>query len=244
MALFSWQKKPKEDGTEEFTLPDELTTKIEAGANAAADLTPKVTQILESLAGINKFVETQTAKDAAATRTATATKNTETQAELEERIESLMLEGKTKEAIALATQPLTNEVLLSRADRIKREVFENAERFPYYHGDIKREVDALLESQPAAFRNNAQNVENCYHTVLGKHTPELVEGKLKNRFASSEGSRGTSSGSAGNTSVADDNKDRLAGLEADEQVKRAAKHLGFSVKEYASILDKEGIGYA
>ena len=31
MALFSWQKKVKEDGAEEFTLPDELTTKIEAG---------------------------------------------------------------------------------------------------------------------------------------------------------------------------------------------------------------------
>jgi len=41
MALFSWQKKPKEDGTEEFTLPDELTAKIDAGAAAAADLTPK-----------------------------------------------------------------------------------------------------------------------------------------------------------------------------------------------------------
>jgi hypothetical protein len=33
-------------------------------------------------------------------------------------------------------------------------------------------------------------------------------------------------------------------LEADENVKRAAKHLGFTPKAYAEILDKEGIGYA
>jgi hypothetical protein len=244
MALFSWQKKVKDDGVEEFALPDELTTKIEAGANAAADLTPKVTEILKSLEGINKFVETQTAKDAATTRAAAAKTSTESQSELEERIEALMLEGKTREAVALASQPVTNEVLLLRADRIKREVFEDAEKYPYYSGDIKKEVDALLENQPVAFRNNAQNVENCYHTILGKHTPELVEGKLKSRFASSEGGRGTSSGSAGSTAVADDNKNRLATLEADENVRRAAKHLGFTPKAYAEILDKEGIGYA
>ena len=97
----------------------------------------------------------------------------ELSAELEERIESLMLEGKTKEAIALATQPLTNEVLLSRADRIKREVFENAERFPYYHGDIKREVDALLESQPGGmpFRDDIE-------PIFGSLSRSLAEDSL------------------------------------------------------------------
>lgn len=239
MALFSWQKKPKEDGTEEFTLPDELTNKIEAGANAAADLTPKVTQILESLEGINKFVETQTAREAAAAAAAAVSKRTETATETEERIESLMLEGKTKEAIALANQPLINEVMLTRADRIKREVFEDAEKFPYYHGDVKKEIDALLENQPIQFRNNAQNVENCYHTILGKHTAELVEGKLKNRFAGSEGGRGTSTGSAGSSSTS--TKERPA---ITDDVRKAAKLLGFKAEDYAKILDDEGVGYA
>ena len=239
MALFSWQKKSREDGTEEFTLPDELTTKIDAGAAAAADLTPKVTEILESLKGINKFVETQTARETAAAAAAASSRRTETATETEERIESLMLEGRTKEAIALANQPLINEVMLTRADRIKREVFEDAEKFPYYNGDVKKEIDALLENQPVQFRNNAQNVENCYHTILGKHTTELVEGKLKNRFAGSEGGRGTSTGSAGSSGTA--TKERPA---ITDDVRRAAKLLGFKAEDYAKILDDEGIGYA
>jgi hypothetical protein len=240
MALFTWQKKPKEDGTEEFTLPDELQTQIKAGADAAAQL-PKLTALLE---GLQSTMESSTAaqkkKDEDAAAEAARKRSTEGQAELEEKIEELMLSGKTKEAIALVNQPMAREVLLLRADRIKREVFEDGEKFPYYHGDIKKEVDALLDNQPVEFRNNALNVENCYHTILGKHTKELVEGKIKNRFAGSEGGRGTSSGSAGDTSIGDTKK---TGVITDD-VRRAAKTLGFKPEEYVKILDEEGVGYA
>ena len=243
MARFPWQKAETPEGKEEFTLPDELQKQIKDGADAAAQL-PKIT---EMLAGLNSLVQEQVTsqkkREEILTRQQQQQNNTESAQELEERIEALMLEGKTREAISLATQGQTQAIKAIHADQVRRELFDSdPEKFQYYSGGIKREVDALIANQAVDFRTNPFNIENCYHTVLGKHTKEIVEGKLKTRFASGNGG-GTSSGSAGNTGASDGKESRVAGIAADPEVIRAARQCGIPVAEYAKMLEEDGVVY-
>ena len=239
MAVFPWQKTEK-NGTEEFTLPDDLQKKIDDGANAAAEL-PKIRELLE---GLNNVMATQTAeqkaREAAAKRAEQQQQQQQNDGTLEEQIEELMLAGQTKKAVALATQGQTSEILLLRADRIKRELFEDEKKFKYYHGDLKKEVDALINGQTLQARNDPSVVENCYKTVLGNHTDELLEGKIKSRFAGSENdARGTSIGAAGSSGSGEHKKYPVT-----DDVRKAAKLLGFTPEDYAEMLDKDGVGYA
>jgi hypothetical protein len=239
MAIFNWQKKTSEGGAEEFTLPDDIVAKLDAGAAAAAEL-PKITQMLQDLKDTQAAsTAEQKKRDDTAKAAATRAAADEAQGTLEEQIEELMLSGQTKKAIALATQGQASEILLLRADRIKREVFEDEKKFKYYHGDLKREVDALIQAQPLQAKNDPSVVENCYKTVLGNHTDELLEGKIKTRFAGSDSdSRGTSSGSAGSSGASTHEKKAPT-----DEVRRAAKLLGFTAEDYVEMLDKEGVGY-
>jgi len=247
MARFPWQKQEVEGKEPEFTLPDELQKKIDAGAAAAAEL-PKMTQVLNDLKSIME-TSTKSAKERedAAAAAAARKQNEEQAGTLEERIESLMLEGKTKDAVSLATQPLATELLLLRFNQTKNEVFSDEDAFEFYHGDIKKEVDRLLEGQSLQFKADPaharENIKNCYDTVVGRHHKEILEGKLKNRFASSESSaRGTASGSAGNSGAAGEGK--RAPVQDLEEIKKAARLLGFKTDDYIKLLDEEGIGYA
>ena len=149
-----------------------------------------------------------------------------------------------KAAIAKATQGHTSAILKLNASNIRREVFEDANEFKYYHGDIKREVDTLIAGPKLQARNDPSVIKNCYLTVLGRQNDEIVEGKIKNRFAGSTGTGGTSSGSAGSSGAADDKASILRGLENDPMVLKAARTLGMKPAEYAKMLDEEGIGYA
>jgi hypothetical protein len=154
-----------------------------------------------------------------------------------------MLEGKTKDAIALATQGQTLAIKAIHAEQVRKELFDSdPDKFRYYTGDVKREVDALIANQAVDFRTNALNIENCYHTVLGKHTEEIVEGKLKTRFASGSGG-GTSNGSAGSSGASDGKESRIAGIAADSEVIRAARQCGIPVAEYAKMLEEDGVAY-
>jgi hypothetical protein len=244
MARFPWQKAETSDGKEEFTLPDELQKQIKDGADAAAQL-PKIT---EMLAGLNSLVQEQVTsqkkRDDAGRQQQQQQQSSETSQELEERIEALMLEGKTKDAIALATRGQTLAIKAIHAEQVRKELFDSEpDKFQYYSGDIKREVDALIANQGVDFRTNALNIENCYHTVLGKHTKEIVEGKLKTRFASGSGGSGTSNGSAGSTGASDGKESRIAGIAANSEVIRAARQCGIPVAEYAKMLEEDGVAY-
>jgi hypothetical protein len=243
MALFSWQKKPKEDGTEEFTLPDELQNQIKAGADAAAQM-PK---LMETLNGLKSIMETQSKaqkdKEDAEAAAALRLKNSKNQEETDAEIEELFLTD-PKAAIAKATQGHTSAILTLNASNIRREVFEDEKEFKYYHGDIKKEVDTLIAGQTLQARNDPSVIKNCYLTVLGRHNDEIVEGKIKSRFAGSTGTGGTSNGSAGSSGAADDKASILRGLENDPMVLKAARTLGMKPADYAKMLDEEGIGYA
>lgn len=237
MAKFFWQRtKDETSGEEKFALPEEMEKQLAAGAKAAEEL-PKITQLLADLKSTQEskeVAEKKTRDDAAAA--AARKKAEETNGTLEEQIEALMLEGKTKEAVKLATQDQAAVLMTLRADNVKRELFEDAEKFKYYHGDIKREVDELLSGQSLTLRNDPASVANCYHTIIGKHANEILEGKIKTRFAGSEsGSRGTSSGSAGSG----DKKE----LKITDDVKKLAQQFGVKPEDYAEMLEQEGIGY-
>ena len=162
-----------------------------------------------------------------------------TQAEIDAEIEELMLTN-PREAIRKATETQSAVILQIRADNIRRELFEDQDKFKYYAGDIKREVDALIQAQSLSSRNDPSVVENCYLTVLGKHTDDVAEGKLKNRFAGSETNRGTSTGSAGDSSATGKGKTHID-AEYDKDIRKAAKQTGIPYEEFLKQLEKEGV---
>lgn len=225
-----WAKKDNEEGTIEF--PDELKKKIDDSAAATAEL-PRIKELLE---GMNSFVADAKKEREEAARVAAAKRTQEHQESVDDEIESLILTN-PKEAIKKATDPLAQLLLQTRADGIKRELFEDQDKFKYYTGDIKREVDALIAGQQLSFKIDPASLENAYHAVVGKHFDEIQEGKLKTRFASSTGGN-TSNGNAGDTAVKDYTQSPIA-----EDIKKAAKQFGIDPKEYAKMLDTEGIGY-
>jgi phage I-like protein len=233
---FPWQKDEK-TGEAVMELPDELVDQIKKGSEAAS----KLSTIESTLADLKSIMASSTEaadneKKEAAARAAAAAR-AEEEGSVESKIEQLMLEGKTKEAIALATQGQTQAIKAVHADNVRRELFEDQDKFKYYHGDIKREVDALLANQVVDFRMNPANIENCYNTVIGKKMPEILEGKIKTRFATSSGGS-TATGAAGDSGV-DDKKN----LKLSEEAKKAARLLGFSEEDYKKMLDEEGVAY-
>ena len=238
MALFSWQKKQKEDGTEELALSQEDQERMDRAAKAAEEL-PGIKEKLSGLDKINEFITAFQSEREEEKRKVTALKNKETQTATDEEFEDLMLTD-PKKAVGMALQPTQQALLTLRADNLKREVFEDTKTYRYYHGDIKTEVDKLIAGQPLVARNDPSVIENAYLTVVGRHHDEIMEGKLKDRFAASESSgRNTSSGSAGDNGVADKKQVVIT-----DDIRKIAKGLGFKPEEYAKMLDEEGIGYA
>lgn len=232
--------KDKDSGEASFELPDDLVKKIEKGAEATEKLS-NIERLLQEQKDIQakKEKEDKEAKEAAARAQAFKNKQEE-EGTIEEQVEALMLEGKTKEAIELATKnktdALANVLFATRADQIKRELFDDTEKFKYYHGPLKAEIDSLLEKQPLSFRQDPANIENVYATVVGKHHDEIVEGKIKSRFAAGSGVSHSSGDKDGGTG------DKEPPVITDE-VRKAAKTFGMKPEEYAKMLVEEGVGY-
>ena len=145
-----------------------------------------------------------------------------------------------KEAIRRATEGQSVAIMTLRADGIRRETFEDQEKFKYYTGDFKSKVDALIAGQNLTARNDSSVVENCYKTVLADHMDQILEGKLKSRFASGTSSSGTSSGSAGDSGSGGREKAKIdASLEKD--IRRAAAQTGYSYEDYVKELEADGV---
>ena len=237
MALFSWQKKQKEDGTEELAFSQEDQERMDKAAKAAEEL-PAIKEKLSGLDKINEFIDAFKADREAEKQKTQRQQQQQQQQDTEAEFEDLMLTD-PKKAMSMALQPTQQALLILRADNLRREVFEDSKKFKYYHGDIKSEVDKLIAGQPITSRNDPSVVENAYLTVVGRHHDEIVEGKLKDRFAASEGSgRSTSSGAAGDTGTAEEKQTVIT-----DDIRKIAKGLGFKPEEYAKMLDEEGIGY-
>jgi len=238
MALLDWMKKEQKDGKDqvEIKLDEETQKKLDKSLSMSDDLA-KMRETIDGLKGIQAFVDEQRKEKEAAAAAAARKTQAESQAQSDEELQNLILTDPAA-AIKKGTQDQTMAILTLRADNVKRDVFENTEKFQYYTGDVKGEIDKLLAVQSLQARNDPSVVENCYWTVLGKHSEELREGKLKSRFASAGSSRGTSSGNAGEGA----GKPELQ-LEINDDIRKAAKFAGMSPEDYAKMCYDQGVGY-
>lgn len=236
-----WQRKAGENGADEIevTLPDELKTRLE-NSISKGDFDSKLAELQASLSSIStRFQREDEERARASARKAqedAATKNSYTKEQLDE----MMLTDPVSAVQRLIKDQSEsqNQVLLSvRADALRREVFEDQDKFQYYTGDLKQEVDKLLEAQTLAARNDRSVIEHAYYSTVGRHQRDLSDGKLKNRFAASDTGDRTTTGRV--TSGTD--PEELRPMSDDDR--KAARILGFDEKEYQKMLKEEGVGY-
>lgn len=237
MPMFSWQRE-KDSNDINVKISDEDQKKIDAAAAAAAEL-PGIKDKLSGLDKINEFITSFQQEREEEKKKKQQQQQQQQSQENDEEFETLMLTD-PKKAVSMALGPTQQAVLTLRADNLRREIFEDSKKFKYYHGDIKSEVDKLIAGQTLAARNDPSVVENAYLTVVGKHHDEIMEGKLKDRFAASDSSgRGTSSGAAGDSGTGGDKKAPVI----TDDIRKLAKAFGTTPEEYAKLLDAEGVGY-
>jgi hypothetical protein len=221
----------------EVSLPAELEQRLNKALENGEKLS-KLDELQASLASIQQRFQRDDEERANAARS----KVQNNQSELDnEKIQELMLTdpaAATQLLVKKQMEPTQIALLTLRADNIRNEVFSDAERYPYYTGDLKREIDALLDGQTLAARNDKAVVENAYFATLGRKQREVTEGKLKSRFAASaESARGTASGNT-KGGVAEPEK-----LEITDDIRKLAKMFKTTPEEYAKQLQEEGIGY-
>lgn len=232
-----WQKKDGEDNQLEVQLPDETQKKLDQAIAAAAEL-PKLKEMLEGFKSITAYVDEQKAEREAAAARARAEAQARTSEQTDAELQNLILTDPAQ-AIKRGTQDQSMAILMLRADQLKRDVFEDADRFPYYAGEVRSEIDKLLAGQSIQNRNDPSVIENCYYTVVGRHAEEAREGKLKSRFASASGARGTAHGSAG-AGAPTEGSDKL---EINDDIRKAARITGMTPEDYAKMLYDQGVGY-
>jgi hypothetical protein len=237
-----WQRTQTDDGKQDeiqVSLPDETQKKLDTAIEAATGASTKYDELKASLDSINARFQREDTERAQREQVARSKQFAETSAQSETEITEQMLTdpvSATRRLVRETTDVQGQALLTLRADALRRETFEDQDRFPYYAGDIKSEIDKLLEGQTLAHRNDRGVIENAYYATLGRHQREMADGKLKSRFATAEGNRGTSTGN-------------VKGIEEpvikplDEDGKKVARILGFKDEEYAKMLHEEGVGY-
>lgn len=241
MKILGWQRKAGEgeEKTEvEVSLPDEIKTKLDS-AVTKADFDSRLEELRTSLSSItNRFQR----EDEMRQREELARRQKETQPQglSREQLEEMMATdpvGAVQRLVKDQSES-SNQVLLTvRADNLRRETFEDAEKYPYYTGEMKAEIDKLIENQTLAARNDRSVLEHAYFSTIGKHHRELSEGKLKSRFASGDTGARTSTGKVPGTTETEE----LRPMTEDDR--KAARILGFSETEYQKMLKEEGVGY-
>lgn len=224
----------REEGNKDESLSKEAEDKIKSIVDTSVSgLSAKFEDRLKGLDSITAFVEDQK-KDKEEAERKRVEKEKNDKRPTGEDLAARVLSGDVEAVVSELTKPQAELVLSVRADNIRREVFEDrATDFPYYTGDIKAEVDKIIKSQPLAFQNNPQALENTYYTVVGKKNKELQEGKLKSRFAAPSGSNNSGSGDEDKNS-----RDKVE-ITITDDIKRAAKMTGLKVEDYVELLRKE-----
>lgn len=238
-----WQKKVGDDGQEqlEITLPDELKTRLESAASKdeVAAIGSKFDQLKTSLDSIQAHFSLEAEERRREQARRTQQEQSAAQNQTEEQLNEEFLTnpvGTVKKLFQSQSTPTNQALLEVRADSLRRETFEDHDRFPFYTGEVKSEIDKLLAAQDLRARNDPSVIEHAYHSTVGRHYKELTEGKLKSRFAGAESTRGATAGKTGPSAE----EDHVRPL--DDDGKRIAKMLGFKEDEYAKMLHDEGVG--
>ena len=237
-----WVRKEGNDGEAdqlEVNLPKETEEKINSAISAHSENSSRYNELKASLDSINaRFQREDQEKERRETAERTRQQQVDTGAS-EEELSNLMLTdpvAATRRIVKQTTDVQGTALMTMRADALRREIFDDRERFPYYSGEIRSEIDRLLDGQTLQHRNDRGVIENAYFATLGRHQKEIEEGKLKSRFASSEGNRGTATGNIKGS-------EEPAIRPLDDEGKKAAKLLGFKEDDYAKMLHEEGVGY-
>ena len=237
-----WVRKEGKDGEAdqlEVNLSKETEEKINSAISAHSENSSRYNELKASLDSINaRFQREDQEKERREAAERTRQQQVDTGAS-EEELSNLMLTdpvAATRRIVKQTTDVQGTALMTMRADALRREIFDDRERFPYYSGEIRSEIDKLLDGQTLQHRNDRGVIENAYFATLGRHQKEIEEGKLKSRFASSEGNRGTATGNLKGS-------DEPAIRPLDDEGKKAAKLLGFKEDDYAKMLHEEGVGY-
>lgn len=93
--------------------------------------------------------------------------------------------------------PLAQATLRLNARATKQDVLGE---LPFYHGDIRAKVDALILAQDLTAQSNASVVMNAYKSVVFDHMQQINEGKIKERGSAAVGSSSGTGGHSGSDS--------------------------------------------
>ena len=233
----SWLRGNKDDEEEEeknkIKLPKELKEEIEGVVKASNKGVEDKLKGLDSLVAFadeykkDKEDARKAKEEEEAERKRVEAKNKKDE-ETDEDLAARLLSD-PKSVLAESSKPAINLALTIRADNVRREVFEDRKNdFPYYDGDVKKEVDSILNGQSLQFRNDPQSVENVYYTVVGKKQKEISEGKIKSRFASSSSS----------TNGTDKTNNEDFKLDVTDELRRAARLSGMPIDDYMKVVEK------
>lgn len=134
-------------------------------------------------------------------------------------------------ALSRRLDPILKQNYLLTAKQNIRDMVEG-NQLEFYTGDIKAEVDKLVEAQ--AMRGvpvSTEYIENAYYIAKGKREKDIAEDKIKSRFSAVSG---PSSGTGGLESDPDKNKKTLS-----EEEKRYAAALGIKDEDYNKYREAE-----
>lgn len=70
------------------------------------------------------------------------------------------------------------------ARELRRSIFEDAENYEYYTGDVKRKVDEMLDREPLQSQNSPDVIRNAYKVIVFEHMKDIQDKKLRSRLAS------------------------------------------------------------
>ena len=226
-----WWKSNKEGEEDKIELPKEIQEQLNQTAALKTEVSEMKTK-LSQLDSISDWIKEQ--REAAVKPKPKPQPTAEDEEAEAEELAALLLTN-PKAAYARLAANTNAGMLLTRADNVKREVFgDQPEKFPYYSGEIKSEIDKILAEQSLEFRNNPTALENTYYTVVGKRQKEISEGKIKDRFASS---------TSGGRSSSVEEEAKRAKLEPNDDVIKIAKTLGIKLEDYMELLEKDAEAY-
>ena len=233
MADTPWWKRDKpEEKKVEDDLPESIKqqlSKVDTIESKLGESTSKIDSIVAGLESVNAYIKTQQTREEEATRARARQTQLDNEPSPEDLAAALLQDPQS--AVNRMTSNQATAIMELRADNIRRETFEDGEKFPYYSGEIKNEINNTIANQTLAFRQNPANLENVYYTVIGKRSKEINEGKLKTRFATPSGSSLSSGGS-------DSDKGKIK-IEVTDDIRKAARLVGIKAEDYADLLSKE-----
>jgi phage I-like protein len=202
--------------TQYDSIADKVAKKIQIpDVNAAIESNPTIKAIADALkANADRRTQQQTREQQQL--------NQQQQQTFEEAYAEM--DESTRTVVDQRFNQLQEQSLRTGARETRRSVFEDIENYPYYTGDIKRQVDDILDKEPLQNQNNPQIVKNAYKVVLADNIEKLQKNELKSRLSSASGSSvSTTSGPA--------DPNALPELTAEE--KQYAIKMGVSEQDWA-----------